>query len=776
MRSIAPSAAWILFAATLSAAPVIRDIAPHGAQRGKTLQLILKGAGLTPGAKLETTLPASVSRLSPSKDLMKPETELPFLLEVRKDAPVGLYPLRLVTEDGLSNVVLFSVGDLPEVQEKEIENPKQSNGELAAAEAVTTPVVINGTLTDADNDIYSFAVKAGQKVLFEVEAAVVASAVDPALELLDASGKVIARNDDAPGAGIDSRIEHVFAKAGTYAIRIHDSKYATQEQNFYRLKIGSYPYAEAMFPLGWRRGEAVDVELIGGNLAQPVIIKPDTSSDRSFVPVRLPGSLSVPQLLILSDKPEMLEREDDRMLTAGTILNGRIAKPGEVDRYRLAVKPGEQWIFEVKASSTGASRLDALLIVSDKNGKKLESRDDLGGADPAVPLEVPKGVDEVIVSVEDLLKRGGPEFGYRLEARKEAADFLVSLATPFVNVPAGGTAILSARIQRRGYDGPLRLWIQNLPEGFSQAGGTVAPAAASQRFDDPNPRFGVNTSVITITAAPGAKPVTAPLQIVGIADLPGGGRIIREAVAPGLVVTPRGLRARALSAPWLEMPVMLALSKPLPVRLTTPIPLVRIAQGVEFPLNYKVEGSGSAGRSGGRARENIATQVGNLRILQGPPGKTPNSGSLLLSTNFFTPATPWDFLPQITMDVDGRPTEIYGSMVTIDMAPGYQVWPRAKSWKVAPGASVNIAGELYREPTFEGGLVKLEVQDLPDGVECPSVDIAADQHDFKLACQAAASAAKGSYDIRLVSQAPETGRKAKDTYRGPEVTATLRIE
>src|SRR5207302_6788284 len=86
----------LLLSASCFAAPLIRDISPHGAQRGKTFTLTLRGEELTPGAKIQTTLPASVSRLIP-QDSMKPNSELPFLVELKADAPVGLYPIRVVT-------------------------------------------------------------------------------------------------------------------------------------------------------------------------------------------------------------------------------------------------------------------------------------------------------------------------------------------------------------------------------------------------------------------------------------------------------------------------------------------------------------------------------------------------------------------------------------------------------------------------------------------------------------------------------------------------------
>ena len=671
--------------------------------------------------------------------------------------------------------LLFSIGDLPETEEKEIESPKPGNGTVATAEAIAAPVTINGALPDADVDLFSFQVKAGQRLVFETEANVLASAIDPALEILTADGKTIARNDDAPGAGIDARLEVTFARAGTYFVRLHDSKYSDQIQNFYRLKVGSYPFAEALFPIGGRRGQAASVELVGGNLSTPVIVKPDTSStDGKFALVPLPGSASLPQLFLLSDKPDTLESAADRQLIPGMVINGRITAKGEVDRYQLAVTPGQHWLFEIVASSTGASQLDALVTISDGAGKKLLSRDDLFGADPTLPLEIPAGVEQLTVTVEDLLGRGGPAYGYRLEARREGADFTLQTTTPFVNVPAGGTGIVAVNINRRGYDGPMQIAIPNLPAGYRQAGGTVAAASASQRFDDPNPRFSRNNATITITADPDAKPQRLDLVVKGTADLADGGSIVRFAEGPGLVVTPRGLKQRAVTASWLGMPLPMASAKALPARLVIPVQNVRVSQGVEYPLTYKVEGP-AAGRLQGRLKETIATQIGNLRILQGPPSKTPGSGQLLINTNFATPATPWDFLPMVTLDMDGKPLDVFGPMITFDIAPGYQVWPTARQWSVAPGAALSIAGRVHREPTFEGGLVKLEAQELPEGVSCVAVDIPADAREFNLQCQAAATTAKGSYEIRLVSSAPDTGRKAQDTYKGPEVTGTIKV-
>src|SRR5258705_14015025 len=90
--------ACLIMAATLHAAPTIRDIQPRGAQRGKTFTLYVRGDDLTQGAQIKSTLPASFSQLTLSKDplsdlgVARPGTVLPYLVALKADTPIGFYP------------------------------------------------------------------------------------------------------------------------------------------------------------------------------------------------------------------------------------------------------------------------------------------------------------------------------------------------------------------------------------------------------------------------------------------------------------------------------------------------------------------------------------------------------------------------------------------------------------------------------------------------------------------------------------------------------------
>ena len=365
---------FLLLVSTLaySAGPQLSELRPRGAQRGSVFGLTLVGTGLSEEAQVLTNLPGTLTRLTPPKDPTRRGLELPFIVELDPDAPIDLYPIRVQTRDGLTNLLFFSVGAFPHVTEEESDNDSRET-----AQAVEVPVTVSGTLDGADMDWYRFHGEAGQRLVFEAEARRAGSGVDPVIRVVDTAGEVIARNDDARGLGVDSRLAIALPKQAEYYVELHDSKFSEQEENFYRLKIGTFTYAEGIFPLGWKRGAEVEVELSGGNLPQPVKVRPDLATlaeSANFTSIAAPGKAgSLPFRFVVSDETETLEPRGSALKTLepSTVVNGRISEPGEVDRYRLAVSPGEYWQFELSAASLGTSQLYALLSVHDSGGKKL---------------------------------------------------------------------------------------------------------------------------------------------------------------------------------------------------------------------------------------------------------------------------------------------------------------------------------------------------------------------------------------------------------------------
>ncbi len=582
--------------AVWAAAPALVELQPRGAQQGKTFTLTLTGRELLEGSKLITTLPAIVTPLTPT---MK---GFPFLVELRADAPVGTYPVRIQNASGLSNILLFTVGTFPEVAEQESAEP--ANNTIQTAEPVKVmPVTINGKLNGADRDFFRVTAKAGERRVFEVEARRCGSAIDPALELYDEKGNLLTRNEDAPGIGVDSRIDYTFARDGNYYIEVHDARFSKQEQNFYRLKIGTYNYPESVFPLGGRHGETVTFGFTSKAGASKAVVKlPDTGN---FATVAMPGSPTLPFTVALSDAAE--QTESAGTLAVPGVMNGRIARPGEVDRYPLKVTPGDALLFELQSRELGTSRLDALLTVYDAQGKKLASAGDpipstdvtsaliVGRTqgDPFLNFKVPAETNEITVAIEDLAGRGGNDFGYRLSVRKQAEEFLLSASPAYLNVPRGGTALISVAADRRGYDGPIRASIPGLPKGWTAEGGYIA----AETMDASGARAVSRRGTLTVTVAPDAEMPAADLIVIAEAKLADGSILRRQASGAGAVIDvaagtglPDGAstdRQKPFTAPWLNIAMPVAMGKePSATLALKPLRRIRMDEGDAFDFEW----------------------------------------------------------------------------------------------------------------------------------------------------------------------------------------------
>lgn len=197
---------------TAGAVPYLDSIYPFGGQRGKPVELSLKGRNLGEMSTLK--------------------------LRVDANAPLGFQEVRARTSTGYSNARMFEVSDFPEFMEREPNNSETN------ANRVELPTVINGRIdVEKDVDRYRFKVSQGQRFVFEVEASRYGSKLDALLTITGTNGVLVARNDDAAGA--DARIDQTFAEAGEYFVAVRDLLERGGDDFGYRLAIR--PPAEASF-------------------------------------------------------------------------------------------------------------------------------------------------------------------------------------------------------------------------------------------------------------------------------------------------------------------------------------------------------------------------------------------------------------------------------------------------------------------------------------------------------------------------------------------------
>ncbi len=291
---------------------------------------------------------------------------------------------------------------------------------------------------------------------------------------------------------------------------------------------------------------------------------------------------ALPLPFAVGDEPEVQEPVAGPLALPVTI-NARLAKPGEVDRYELEAAPGEQFMFELEARELGTSKISGLLTVYDEKGKRLDSAGDeplpvdvaavqvssRTQGDPHLLFKVPEGVRKIAVTVEDLALRGGPHYGYRLHVYKTNCELRATVLTPFVNIPAGGTALVTVNVERRGFMGPLRVEAVNPPAGITVAGGDIP-----HEVPDPNNRDYSRRAILTLTAAADAKLSAGELSF-RVAGKEAGWKAVSQMTrglgyAIGVAgATAQGVvdRQRPLTGAWLGYQLPVALTDPPPATL-----------------------------------------------------------------------------------------------------------------------------------------------------------------------------------------------------------------
>jgi hypothetical protein len=126
------------------------------------------------------------------------------------------------------------------------------------------------------------------------------------------------------------------------------------------------------------------------------------------------------------------------------------------------------------------------------------------------------------------------------------------------------------------------------------------------------------------------------------------------------------------------------------------------------------------------------------------------------------------------VEIDGKMVPIVAPAVAVEIVAGYDVQVASTALTLGQKGKTEIHGTVYREPTFEGDVVKVQAEDLPDNVKCTPVEIPGDQRTFTMTCEAQ-NAQPGTYDVRITSVAPGVGRKSKDDYKIQDVNAKLTV-
>ncbi|MEM9187420.1 MAG: PPC domain-containing protein, partial [Planctomycetota bacterium] len=232
--------AALVAASAQAADPVVSQVVPQGGQRGSEVAIQLRGdrVGLRPEGLL--FYEAGI-------ELVGIEAKKPDVVEAKlrlTDAcPLGRHALRLRTATGLSNLVTFHVGALPETVEAE------PNDRVDQAQPIAYGAVVNGVVEQEETDCFVVDLQAGQRLAVEVEGLRLGRTLfDPYVELLGPGGDRLAKCDDSPATHQDPSFVVDVPADGLYTIRLRESALRGDQRCTYRMHLGDFARPDAIYP------------------------------------------------------------------------------------------------------------------------------------------------------------------------------------------------------------------------------------------------------------------------------------------------------------------------------------------------------------------------------------------------------------------------------------------------------------------------------------------------------------------------------------------------
>ena len=353
-----------------------------------------------------------------------------------------------------SNRISLAVGAHPEALEKEPNDTRET------AQQVSWPVTLNGhvdssadgsSASSPDQDLFRFAARKGQVLMLEVEASRLGSSLDSLVEIWDAEGRPIRRAE----VRCLAQTEVVLSNRGSI---------------------------RGSMRLGSTEDLALDDYLMVGSEIVQIKAMPRGPDDDT----RLKSFRGVRQALF------------------GTTAEGH-AVGDPVYKVRL-FPPGTRF-------SANGMPVFHLNYRNDDGGPGY-------GRDSNLEFTVPED-GTYLVALRDSRGQEGADHPYRLTIREPAPDFRMELParrsgrilsnagdSNYFNLPAGGRLTVDVAVYRRdGFDGEVRVQMENLPPGVS-ARNAVVPA-------------GADSTLILLEASRKASFAPTRVKITGRAEVDG---------------------------------------------------------------------------------------------------------------------------------------------------------------------------------------------------------------------------------------------------------------
>jgi hypothetical protein len=311
-----------------------------------------------------------------------------------------------------------------------IEVEPNDEGKTATVIAGELPIAANGVIGAAgDVDHFRFKAKAGQVFDLNVFARRLRSPLDPVLAVFDATGKLIAENDDT--AGPDSYLRFTSPAEGEYIVRVHDQLHGGGPEYVYRVEmVPVQPRLDLSIPLVAANSQERQTIVVPRGNRFATLVRATRADFAGDVKIRVDGL------------PAGVTATSDPVLA------------------NLDVVPV---VFEAAADApVGAKLCD---VVADAVDPKVQFKSDF-------------------TQIADLVVYGNQVPYYQVKVRKLAvavtdeAPFKLKIVQPKVPLVQTGSMQLKVIAERKeGFKAAINLAMPFNPPGVSSGGGTIAEGA-----------------------------------------------------------------------------------------------------------------------------------------------------------------------------------------------------------------------------------------------------------------------------------------------------------
>lgn len=445
--------------------PSLKTVIPRGGQRGTDVEVEFQGGNMVDAQDVFFHDDGIVVKETKEAEAGK----FKCILTIAPDARLGNHRVRVRTATGITNLILFSVGNLAELNEVE------PNSTAAEAQLVNLNTTINGTIVSEDVDYFSVDVPANSRLAVEVEALRLADSLfDSKVRLFSPHGHELIAEDDTALMQQDASFVYDVKEAGKYVVALSESAYGGNGNCMYRIHIGDFPRPLAVTPMGITKGNPVELTWLGdSSIGKQTLTLDDVPLGMAAVlPESDKGLAPSPVPFRISEYPGVLEVEPNsnkEQATLGTVpgaFDGVIQENGDVDHYAFDGTKGQVFNIRVWAREMG-SPLDSVMALHAPSGGQILHNDDGKGLDSYGRITLPED-GRYMLYVHDQLKRGGAAYAYRVELtpiKPELRTYITKSEVASAIVPKGNRMVMYVGVGRSDFSSPVQLVLDNLPPG-----------------------------------------------------------------------------------------------------------------------------------------------------------------------------------------------------------------------------------------------------------------------------------------------------------------------